>query len=320
MKTLVAGGAGFIGSHLIDALLSKGHEVVCIDNFCIGTRENIAHLGGVRNFTFYEEDLCDLNNLLAIFEKERPEYVFHLAANSDIRASAQNPLIEYKNTYSTTFNILECMRAHSVKKLFFSSTSAVYGDNHGESVGEEGLMNPISYYGGAKLGCEGLINAYSYMNEIAVLLFRFPNVIGPRLTHGVIFDFIKRLKADPSKLTVLGDGRQSKPYMYITDLIRAIFRFMGVSKGIMVYNIGVDTRTDVTGIADIVTDMMGLKGIRYEYTGGSVGWRGDVPIFAYNLEKIHRAGWKAQYTSDEAVRKTVESVLKNAETDWGLIL
>jgi UDP-glucose 4-epimerase len=320
MKTLVAGGAGFIGSHLVDALLSKAHEVVCIDNFCIGTKENIAHLAGAQNFTFYEQDLCEMEPLLAIFDKERPDYLFHLAANSDIQASAQNPLVEYKNTYTTTFNLLECMRLYKVKKLFFSSTSAVYGDKHGEGVDENASMDPISYYGGAKLGCEGLINAYSYMEELSALIFRFPNVIGPRLTHGVIFDFIKRLKADPSKLTILGDGRQSKPYMYITDLIRGIFQFMNAESGVAVYNIGVGTGTDVTSIADTVTDLMGLKGIRYEYTGGSVGWRGDVPVFAYNLEKIRKAGWKARYTSGEAVRLTVESVLSDAGIDWGSVL
>ena len=223
MKVMVAGGAGFIGSHLIDALLAEGNDVVCVDNFFIGTKENIAHLHGNPHFKFYEQDLTDLDRMLEIFRTEQVEYVFHLAANSDIQASAQSPMIEYKNTYSTTFILLECMRLCGVKKLFFASTSAVYGEQMGAEVSEEAVaLRPISYYGGAKLGSEGIISSFAYMNDMSVLVFRFPNVIGPRLTHGVIFDFVKRLKADPSHLRILGDGRQSKPYIYVLDLVDAI--------------------------------------------------------------------------------------------------
>lgn len=310
MKVLVAGGAGFIGSHLIDALLAEGNDVVCIDNFFIGTRENIKHLSGNEHFRFCEQDISDLDGMLKIFEKEPVDYVFHLAANSDIQASAGNPMIEYKNTYSTTFVLLECMRRFSVKKLFFASTSAVYGEQMGEHVGEESVaLKPISYYGGAKLGSEGIISSFAYMNDMSVLVFRFPNVIGPRLTHGVVFDFVKRLKADPSHLQILGDGTQSKPYIYVLDLVDAIMKFKNVKQGVTLYNVGVDTQTSVTKIAEIVCEKMGLTGIPFEYTGGRGGWKGDVPVFAYNLGKIHSQGWKASMTSDEAVAKTVEMVL-----------
>lgn len=311
MKILVAGGAGFIGSNLIDALLAEGNQVVCVDNFFIGTKENIAHLREDARFKFYEQDLCDLDELKKIFEAEKVDYVFHLAANSDIQASAANPIIEYKNTYSTTFNILECMRLYGVKKLFFASTSAVYGEKMGEHVGENTTsLEPISYYGGAKLGSEGMISAYSYMNDMQVLTFRFPNVIGPRLTHGVIFDFMKRLKDDPTQLKILGDGTQSKPYIYVTDLVDAMVQFMETGKqGVTLYNVGVESQTSVTRIADIVCECMGLTGIPYHYTGGKGGWKGDVPKFQYDLQKIHNAGWSAKYTSDEAVRLTVENVL-----------
>lgn len=310
MKVMVAGGAGFIGSHLIDALLAEGNDVVCVDNFFIGTKENIAHLHGNPHFKFYEQDLTDLDRMLEIFRTEQVEYVFHLAANSDIQASAQSPMIEYKNTYSTTFILLECMRLCGVKKLFFASTSAVYGEQMGAEVSEEAVaLKPISYYGGAKLGSEGIISSFAYMNDMSVLVFRFPNVIGPRLTHGVIFDFVKRLKADPSHLRILGDGRQSKPYIYVLDLVDAIMRFKDVEKGVTLYNVGVETQTSVTRIAEIVCEKMGLTGIPFEYTGGRGGWKGDVPVFAYNLDKIHATGWKASMTSDEAVAKTVEMVL-----------
>lgn len=310
MKVLVAGGAGFIGSHLVDALLEEGHSVVCVDNFFIGTRNNIQHLKGHPRFKFYEHDLTDYNGILEIFQQEKVEYVFHMAANSDIQASANDPMIEYKNTYSTTFVLLECMRRTGVKKLFFASTSAVYGEQMGHEVSEDAVaLKPISYYGGAKLGSEGIISSFAYMNDMSVLVFRFPNVIGPRLTHGVIFDFVKRLKMDPSHLRILGDGSQSKPYIYVLELVDAIMRFYDAPKGVTLYNVGVETQTSVTRIAEIVCEKMGLTGIPFEYTGGRGGWKGDVPVFAYNLDKIHAAGWIAKMTSDEAVAKTVEMVI-----------
>lgn len=313
MKFLVAGGAGFIGSHLIDRLLEEGNQVVCIDNFFIGTKKNIEHLKNNSMFTFYEQDLCDLDAVDSIFQKEMDiEYVCHLAANSDIQASAQNPMIEYQNTYSTTFVLLECMRRYGVKKMFFSSTSAVYGEKMGVSVGEDtpNLM-PISYYGGCKLGSEALISAYAYMNDIKVLVFRFPNVIGPRLTHGVIFDFVKRLEEDPTQLRILGDGTQAKPYIYVLDLVDAIIKYKNVEDiGITLYNVGVEGQTSVTKIADIICEKMGLNNIPYNYTGGRGGWKGDVPKFQYDLTKIHNAGWYASCNSNQAVERTVEEVLK----------
>lgn len=310
MKVLVAGGAGFIGSNLVDLLLEKGHEVVCIDNYFIGTKENITHLAENQKFKMYESDLCNFDALSKIFATEKFDYVFHLAANSDIQASAKNPSVEYKNTYTTTFNILECMRVHGVKKLFFASTSAVYGDKQELLTETTADLRPVSYYGAAKLGSEALISAFSYMNDFEVLVFRFPNVIGPRLTHGVVFDFIGRLKADPTQLRILGNGTQCKPYIYVADLVEAIVRFMDTGKkGITLYNLGVEGATTVTRIADIICEKMGLKNVKYNYTGGNVGWKGDVPKFQYDLSKIHATGWKARYNSDEAVAKTVEEVL-----------
>jgi len=309
MKALIAGGAGFIGSHLADYLLDEGNEVVCIDNFFIGTRQNILHLLTNPRYVFYQYDLNNMEFLNQVFDKEKPDYVFHLAANSDIQASAQNPIIEYQNTYSTTFNLLEAMRLHNVKKMFFASTSAVYGNKDALLNENTASLAPISYYGGAKLGSEGLISAYTYMNDMDILIFRFPNVIGPRLTHGVIFDFIKRLKKDSSKLLILGDGTQTKPYLYVFDLIEAIMKFKNIGKGVTLYNVGVDTATSVTRIAEIVCQKMGLSNVSFEYTGGKGGWKGDVPKFQYDLNKIHTAGWTAKHTSDAAVALTVENNL-----------
>ncbi|WWR14898.1 NAD-dependent epimerase/dehydratase family protein [Lachnospiraceae bacterium JLR.KK008] len=312
MKILVAGGAGFIGSNLIDLLLKEGHEIVCVDNYFIGTKRNIAHLEYDPRFHMYEQDLCDLEALSDIFEREQVDYVFHLAANSDIQASAQNPVIEYKNTYTTTFDLLECMRLHSVKKMFFASTSAVYGEKLDELLTETTTnLCPVSYYGACKLGSEALISAYSHMNDLEALVFRFPNVIGPRLTHGVIFDFIGKLEKDNTQLEILGDGTQCKPYLYVMDLVEAMVRFMETGrKGITLYNLGVEGATTVNRIADIICEKMGLAGVKYNYTGGNIGWKGDVPRFQYDLSRIYATGWRASCDSDEAVTKTVEEVLR----------
>lgn len=307
MKALVIGGAGFIGSHLCDALLAEGDYVVCMDNFSLGTKENIKHLKSNDSFKLYEADASAEQELDYIFSRENPDYVFHLAANSDIQASAKNPEIEYKNTYSTTFCILSIMRKHRVKKMFFASTSAVYGDKR-DVVLDENTPNlsPISYYGAAKLGSEALISAFSYMNDMQALVFRFPNVIGPRLTHGVIFDFMKKLKEDQRHLQILGDGRQTKPYIYVTDLVDAIMKFKSaVVPGVTLYNVGVKGASNVTSIADIICEEMGLSRVKYQYTGGEGGWKGDVPKFQYCVDKINKDGWKAKFTSDEAVRETV---------------
>ena len=200
-----------------------------------------------------------------------------------------------------------------MKNIFFASTSAVYGEKNGVDVAETNTtLEPISYYGASKLGSEAIINAYTYMNNYKTLIFRFPNVIGPRLTHGVIFDFIKKLRNNPNELEILGDGNQTKPYMYVYDLVDAIIKFKDrVGDGVTIYNIGVNSHTSVTKIADIICDKMGLKDVKYNYTGGTGGWKGDVPKFSYNLDKIHSAGWKAKYTSDKAVEATVEEELKN---------
>ena len=312
MKTLVIGGAGFIGSHLCEALLDAGHEVSCLDNLSLGSKENLKSILERECFHFFAMDASESDSLRAAFREIQPDYVFHLAANSDIRASAENPAVEYKNTYSTTYQILQCMREFGVKKLFFSSTSAVYGDKR-DVLLDENTPNlaPVSYYGAAKLGSEALISAYSFMNDMSALVFRFPNVIGPHLTHGAVYDFIRKLKRNPRELEILGDGHQTKPYIYVQDLIRAIMFFMDkVPQGVIVYNAGVEGASSVTGMADIICEEMGLKNVAYRYTGGEGGWKGDVPRFNYCLDKIHQAGWRAELNSDEAVRKTVQDVLK----------
>lgn len=319
MKTVVVGGAGFIGSNLCETLLKKRDHVACIDNLSNGNEKNIDEMQVNDEFVFYEGDATDKEFLNAVFTIEKPDIIFHLAANSDIQASAANPEVEYRNTYSTTFCILECMRKHNIKKLFFASTSAVYGDKRGIELKEDtSELAPISYYGAAKLGSEALLQAYGYMNDMSTLIFRFPNVVGPKLTHGVIYDFIRKLDKDKEVLHILGDGNQTKPYIYVKDLIDAIVGFTNdIKAGVEIYNLGVSGATSVKKIADIICEELEFENVKYEFSGGESGWKGDVPQFQYCLDKIHTAGWRARYDSDAAVRETVRDAIREWRTDVG---
>jgi UDP-glucose 4-epimerase len=307
---LITGGAGFIGSHLTGKLLKEGNRVICVDNFELGRKENLAMYSDNSNLEIIELDVSEVDKFSDLLAEKKIDRIYHLAANSDIQKSARMPGVDFKNTFSTTYSVLEGMRRNGIKKLFFASTSAVYGDKAGVNLTENiGSLSPISYYGGAKLASEAFISSYAYMNEMEVLIFRFPNVIGPNLTHGVIFDFIKKLQNNPKELEILGDGTQCKPYLYVLDLVNAIVEYSHRQKrGVEIYNIGVETATTVTEIADMVCKKLGLKDVKYNYTGGNVGWKGDVPAFQYDLSKIYATGWKPAHNSNQSVQATLDSL------------
>lgn len=328
---LVAGGCGFIGSHLIDSLLALGHSVVSADKLIMGDG-NIVHLKDNKLFTFEEAELSDQDAVDKLFKKHSFDAVYHLAANSDIQKGGKEPSIDFNDTLLTTRTILESMRRHNVSNLFFASTSAVYGEKVDEVLTETtGDLRPVSFYGGCKLASEALISSYVSMCDMRAVIFRFPNVIGPRLTHGAVFDFIRKLRADSSTLEILGDGTQCKPYIYVKDLVEAIIMLTGefktptplrepdmgadkTSKATSgteeIYNLSVEGGgTTVTRIAEIVVEEMGLSNVEFKYTGGDRGWKGDVPRFEYDISKVLSTGWKPHYTSDEAVRQTVKDAI-----------
>lgn len=311
MNVLVAGGAGFIGSHLIDKLLLSGHRVVCADRLIMG-KQNIEHIIVHENFKFYEMDLSQQVNVDRLFDSEKIDVVYHMAANSDIQKGGKEPDIDFKDTFLTTRAILEAMRKHNVKNLFFASTSAVYGEIPDVALKETtgGLM-PVSYYGGAKLASESLISSYVSMCDMSAVIFRFPNVIGPRLTHGAVYDFIKKLRKNPQELEILGDGTQCKPYIYVIDLVDAITKLtQDFKKGENVFNISVNgSGTTVTRIAEIVVEELGLSNVEFKYTGGDRGWKGDVPRFTYDISKVLSTGWRPKYTSDESIRQAVRDAI-----------
>ena len=310
-NVLVVGGAGFIGSHLCDSLLANGDKVFCVDNLMRGTMDNISSALNNSNFAFKKADASDEAFLIDYLKENNIDFVFHRAANSDIQASAMNPRIEFDSTLSTTWAILSAVRKNNVKKMFFASTSAVYGEQCDILLTENTtLLEPISYYGAAKMSSEALIHAFSHMNDMDVCVFRFPNVIGPRLTHGVIFDFINKLENTPDRLDVLGNGTQSKPYVHVHDLVKAIMLMHDKVSGMDIYNVGIENATSVSTIAEIVRSEMNLPTAEICYGSESIGWKGDVPHFMFDLTKIHNAGWKASMSSDEAVLATVREVLK----------
>lgn len=309
---LVTGGAGFIGSHLADKLLSDNNRVVILDDLSLGRKSNLDKALQNSNCVFIEGNILDESLLNSIFETYQFDMVFHLAANSDIARSFADPSIDLNLTFMTTFKVLMAMKKYGVKKIMFASTSAIYGQTGGVEVKENyGPLFPASHYGAGKLASEAFIASFVENYDFTAWITRFPNVCGERTTHGILHDFIKKLKKNPNELEVLGDGKQAKPYLYVKDLIEAIlFVCKNGKEKINYFNLGVEGQTSVSTIAKMVIEAMKLPAT-IRYTGGDRGWVGDVPKFAYNLDKIHTLGWTSKRTSDEAVRQAISSILKD---------
>jgi UDP-glucose 4-epimerase len=312
MRILVTGGAGFIGSHLCDRLLERGDQVWCVDNLRLGRRRNIAHLANLPAFRFVEMDVLDGPALGALFEEARFEAVFHLAANSDIAASGGNMRFDLELNQLTTVAVLEAMRAHDVKRLFFASTSAIFGETDGLLHEDFAPLQPISFYGASKLAAEAYISVFAHTLGGRAVVLRFPNVVGERATHGVIHDFLRKLEADRDKLEVLGDGNQSKPYLYVGDLVAAVLTAWDkAAEAFAVYHAAGIGTTSVRDIAEIVVAAAGDAATRIVYGGGDRGWPGDVPRFRYDTSRLQALGWQPQRHSTQAVRHAVERILAN---------
>ena len=309
MRILVTGGAGFIGSHLDDALIARGHQLTVVDNLVLGRIENIQHLMATPNFTFVKADLLDMDIMRTVFAEGCFDMVYHLAANSDIQKGGKDPMVDYNLTFNTTFNVLQLLKEFEIKKFFFASTSAIYGETYDVLNEDYGPLKPVSNYGAGKLASEAFISAFSSTYGIQTWITRFPNVVGERFTHGVIYDFINKLRNNPEELEVLGNGEQCKPYVYVKDLVDAILYVIEhASEKYNVYMIGSDSRTKVKEIAAMVIEEMGLNA-KIRYTGGDRGWVGDVPEFRYDLTKINKLGWFAPHSSNESVRLAIQKAL-----------
>jgi len=308
-KYFVTGGAGFIGSYLSEKLLSEGSQVTIYDNLISGRKDNIKHLIGKNGFQFIQNDLLNATALNEAMKGH--DIVWHLGANTDITTGNKITDLDMKNCTIATRNVLEAMRANHVDKIIFSSSACVYGDAPPVALSETyGPLLPINLYGAGKLACEGLMGAYSHLFGIKVCMFRFANVVGDRMGHGVIFDFIQKLKRNPKELVILGDGKQEKPFFLVEDCINGmICAFNNSSTPCEVYNLGTETFTNVTKIGEIVSEEMGLKNVKFTYIGGKRGWPGDAPVIHFNVEKMKKLGWQASYSSDEAVRIAARRLL-----------
>lgn len=308
MRVFVTGGAGFIGSHLVDALMGKGYDVTVYDNLSSGRMDFIEHHIGKKNFSFIEADLLDQKKLRECLEGY--DVVFHLAANPDVRLGVEKPDVA-KQDIIATYNLLDVMRLKNVKRIVFSSSSTVYGETPPIPLSEDyGPLLPISVYGAAKLASEGLVSSFCHTFDMQAWIFRFANVVGLRCTHGVIFDFINKLRKNPKELEILGDGRQRKSYLYVSDCVDGmLFGFENAKDQINLFNLGSDGATEVNRIAEMVVDEMKLGDVRFKYTGGKRGWKGDVPRFQFDISKIKKLGWMPRYDSDDAVRMAIKDLL-----------
>jgi UDP-glucose 4-epimerase len=311
---LITGAAGFIGSHLADRLLAQGFRVVGVDNMVLGRRENLARASENLNFRFEEVDVNDAERSLTFLRGQTKrgsiDTVWHLAANSDIQAGGRDPDVDLRLTFMTTYNVLKIMREIGATRLVFASSSAIYGEHDGPLREESGPLFPISNYGAMKLASEGIISAALEQSLQHAWIFRFPNVVGGRATHGAIYDFIKKLRNNPAELEVLGDGTQQKPYLHVSELIDAmLWAFERSTNRLNFFNIApASGSSTVRFIAEAVVRAAAPEA-KIRYTGGSRGWVGDVPRFSYSIEKIQRLGWTPKMNSDQAVELAIRENL-----------
>ena len=305
MKYIVTGGAGFIGSNLVDILIKDNPEkLTVIDNLRTGRADFIEAHNGKKNFEFLNKDI----KLGRSFPDESYNWVFHLAANADVRGGIKNTRVDLEENVIGTHSVLEFMRKKDIKKLVFASSSALYGETDMIPTPEDlPDIKPISFYGASKIAAEYFVSSYCYTYGMQAWMFRFANVVGKRSTHGVIHDFVNKLKKNPKELEILGDGNQTKSYFDVSDCVNGLIGIPKVDKNIDVeaYNLANSETTKVKDLASIVIDEMNLKDVRYRFTGGDRGWVGDVPVTILSIEKAKKLGWSTKISLEKAIRKTV---------------
>jgi UDP-glucose 4-epimerase len=311
VKYFITGGAGFVGSHFVDRLIKDKNEVIVYDNLILGKKNFFKNHIKNKKFKFIKGDILNFDLLKRSMKKS--EIICHFAANSDIIQSSFKTKIDFENGTIGTFNVLEAMRVNSIKKIIFTSSNVVYGEVDKFPIKEDyGPLFPISMYGASKLASEALISAYCHNFKFKSWIFRFANVIGPRVTHGVVLDFYNKLKLNKLSLEVLGDGNQSKPYINVYDLISGmLFALKKSHNEINYFNIGTESFTNVKFIAETVLKLLNLKKTKIVYKGGKRGWIGDVPKVQVDITKLKLLGWTPKYTSStEACKKGIEQAIK----------
>jgi len=309
MKYFVTGGAGFIGSHLVDELVKRG-GVTVYDNLSSGKREFIQHHVGRPDFVFFQADLLDLTKLRK--EITGHDVVFHLAANPDARLGIADTSLDLHQETVATYNLLEAMRQNGIGRIVFSSSGTIYGETPVIPLKENyGPVLPISLYGAGKVASEALITSFCHTFDMQCWIYRFANIVGSRGTHGVIFDFIHKLMKNPEELEILGDGTQEKPYLSVEDCVDGmLFGLDNTNDRVNYFNLGCESTTNVSSIAKMVVEEMGLEDVGFNCTGGDRGWPGDVPQVRFNVDKIRKLGWSPRFDSNQAVRKAIKSMVR----------
>ncbi len=310
MRCFVTGGAGFIGSNMVDRLLSDGHEAVIYDNFSTGREKFVERSGKNPSCTIFRDDLLDAERLVKAMKGT--DIVFHFAANADVRFGLEHPRKDLEQNTIATFNVLEAMRTNGIRTIVFSSTGSVYGEA-GVIPTPEDSPFPVqtSLYGASKLACEGLISAYCEGYGFRGYIFRFVSILGERYTHGHVFDFYKSLLKDPKSLRVLGDGKQKKSYLYVQDCLDAILVALKDAEGkINIFNLGTDEFCTVNDSIRWITTEMGINP-KLDYSGGSRGWVGDNPFIFLDCGKIHGLNWKPQLSIQQGILRTLNYLRSN---------
>ena len=314
MKYIVTGAAGFIGSNLVDKLINDGHDVLGIDNLSTGRVEFLKQSVSSNKFTFIAGDITSKEFLCDSFVG--CDFVYHLAANADVRFGLNHPFKDIEQNIIGTFNVLEAMRANNIFKIGFASTGSVYGESSQIPTFENAPF-PIqtSLYGSSKLSGEALITSYCEGFNFEANIFRFVGILGERYTHGHIFDFYKKLKKDPTQLEILGDGKQKKSYLYVQDCLSAMLTAeKNMQQNINIYNLGVDSYCEVVeSVAVICRELKILPELKF--FGGVRGWVGDNPFIYLETSKIRSLGWEPKFTIEQGIIKTIEYLRDN---EWVL--
>jgi UDP-glucose 4-epimerase len=309
-RAFVTGGAGFIGSHLVDRLKAEGDIVTVYDNLSSGKEAFISQHLGKHDFGFIRADLLELKRLTESMKGH--DIVFHLAANPEAREGISRTKLDLEQNTVATYNVLESMRINHVKRMVFTSSGTVYGETPNIPVKEDyGPLLPISLYGASKLACEGLISAFCHLFNMQACIFRPGNIVGPRSTHGVIYDLLNKLEEDPRALEVLGDGDQTKPFVYVDDCIEGLL--IGAKNArdkVNVFNLAPSTVTSVKDIVKMILEKTGHENVAVKYTGEPRGWPGDVPKVHLSGRKLEKLGWHAKRSSNDAVATAIEKMVE----------
>ena len=312
----MTGGAGFIGSHMVDSLIERGDDVFVLDNLSAGSLENLSKAGASKKFKFFEGDLKEFRNFPEVLRDVT--LVYHFAANPEVRVGHTDPSVHFNDNLLATFRLLEGMRgSKDARTIVFASTSTVYGEATKLPTSEDyGPMLPISTYGASKLGCESLISSYAYTHGMRGLVLRLGNCVGRRSRHGVLHDFIKKLRANPDELEILGDGSQNKSYIHIDDCISAILmiynKFASTDARADVYNVSSPDQVRVRRIGEIVMEEMRLRDATLRFTGGvdgGRGWLGDVKMMHLGVDKLIKLGWTPKLNSEQVIRTATRELL-----------